>query len=132
MSFLLDTHAFLWAVAESSRLSATAHAIIKNPENRIYVSPVSFWEISLKYSLGKLKLTGKTPDELPAALPVFGFEELALTSEIAASFHGLPRLAHKDPFDRMLICQAIHYRLTLVSADQQLKQYGNSGLKLVW
>jgi PIN domain nuclease of toxin-antitoxin system len=132
VSYLLDTHAFLWAVAEPARLSHEAADVIQNPGNRIHVSPVSFWEISLKYSLGKLKLMGKRPDDLPKALPILGFEVLSLTPEIAASFHRLPHLEHKDPFDRMLVWQAIQSQLTLVSADRQLRQYARSGLRLLW
>jgi len=132
MNCLLDTHAFLWAAFEPKRLSRTAHQAVTDPDNSIMVSVVSFWEISLKFALGKIDFKGVSPDDLPDTALRMGFNLLELHAEDAASFHGLPRGSHKDPFDRMLVYQAIRQHKTLVSADPDLAQYRPNGLKLLW
>ena len=103
MNYLLDTHAFLWTVFESRKLSNRAKELILNPENSIYVSLITFWEISLKYSLGKLELENISPEELPAVSREAGFATLPLSEKEVSSFHNLPRSSHKDPFDRLII-----------------------------
>jgi len=132
MNCLLDTHTFLWAAFEPKRLSRTAHQAIVDPQNDVSVSVVSFWEISLKFALGKLELKGVSPDELPDTASRMGFDLLELHAEDAASFHRLPRGNHKDPFDRMLAYQAIRRHQTLVSTDPDLAQYVPNGLNLLW
>jgi PIN domain nuclease of toxin-antitoxin system len=132
MNCLLDTHAFLWATFTPGKLSRTAHRILTDAENDIFVSVISFWEISLKFSLGKIAMDGVNPEELPEIARQSGFDLLALSAEEAASFHGLAREGHKDPFDRMLVHQAIRHRKTLVSADTALQIYAPHGLKLLW
>ena len=130
--YLLDTHVFLWALFEPARLSERASELIRDPLNRVCVSAVTFWEISLKYGLGKLSLRGVTPDELPRYATVMGLELLPLTASGAAAFHRLPREGHKDPFDRMLIRQAIEQNLILLSRDGAFESYREHGLVLTW
>src|SRR3989337_788031 len=103
MKYLLDTHAFLWTLLDDEQLSKKAAKVIQNPGNDIYVSVITFWEISLKYAIGKLELTGISPDELPQKAKETGIQTLKLSKREAASFHRLPKLKHKDPFDRIII-----------------------------
>lgn len=131
-AYLLDTHAFLWSVFEPARLGSEARAVLSDVENTAFVSSVTFWEVALKASLGKLTLTGCSPDELPDVAERMGFKRLGLDVEEAATFHRLPRLAHKDPFDRMLIWQSIRRQLILVSGDEAFEAYREFGLQAVW
>jgi len=130
--YLLDTHSLLWAVADPTKLSQRASGILRDWSNQVCVSPVSLWEISIKYALGKLELEGKKPEDIPLAVATLGFEWLPLEPEVAASFHLLPQEKHRDPFDRMLVWQAIQGGLTLISLDAELQNYARRGLKLLW
>lgn len=132
MRFLLDTHTQLWALFDEDKLSKKAKAAIKNPENSIFVSVVSYWEISLKYALGKIELQGVTPDELPKLASGIGLETLAISAEDASSFYRLPRLKHKDPFDRLIIWQAINRAIPLISKDRSTREYQKHGLETIW
>lgn len=96
------------------------------------VSVVAFWEISLKFALGKLELSGVEPDELPSFADQMGLSILPISQSKAASFHKLPRLLHKDPFDRFIIWQAIQRKMTLISKDREFKEYRKFGLKTHW
>jgi PIN domain nuclease of toxin-antitoxin system len=93
---------------------------------------VSFWEISLKYATGKLELRGVVPDDFPAIVRQSGFDILPIAETDAATFHRLPRRGHKDPFDRLIIWQAISRKLTLLSQDSAFDDYRMLGLKVVW
>ncbi len=133
MSYLLDTHVLLWAIAKSSELSASARAIIQDPLNQIHVSTVSLWEASLKYGLGKLKLGSLDPDEIPDHCRRLGFEIVPLGAVEAATCHALPRVeAHRDPFDRMLVHQSVHGNMTLITRDRRMEHYRSHGLRHVW
>jgi PIN domain nuclease of toxin-antitoxin system len=132
MKLLLDTHAFLWAAFSPRKLSARARAAVVDSENAVAVSSLSFWELSLKFSLGKITLEGCTPDELPEVARQMSFEILQADASDMASFHALPRLAHKDPFDRMIIWQAIRQGWTLVSKDAAFEAYRDHGLSVWW
>ncbi len=132
MKYLLDTHTFLWSLIDVSKLSKKAIQIIENPNNTIYISAVTFWEVSLKFSLGKLQLQGVLPTELPKQALSAGFELLSLSPDDCAGYHHLNLTSHKDPFDRMLIWQAIQQNLTIVSKDEKFGQYKISGLKTTW
>ena len=92
MNYLLDTHSFRWTLFEDGRLSQKARNTIKNPENEIYVSVITYWEISLKYSIGKLELHGITPKELPEEAKQVGIDTLYLSEEQASTFHRLPKI----------------------------------------
>lgn len=93
---------------------------------------MSWWEISLKFGIGKLDLEGVAPEQLPEAILQMQVELVELTADEAASFHTLPRDLHKDPFDRMLAWQAICRGMSLVSRDSALDVFRPHGLELVW
>ena len=132
MNYLLDTHTFLWALFSPGKLSRSAAQNIKSPDNEVAVSVITFWEISLKYALGKLELKGIKPEELPDVAVETGISILAVSPSDAASFHQLPRLAHKDPFDRFLIWQAIRQKMVLISKDSEFENYRKFGLITHW
>ena len=132
MKLLLDTHAFLWAAFSPRKLSARARSALVDHSNEVAVSSLSFWEISLKFSLGKIALEGCTPDELPTVAQEMQFEILQADATDMASFHALPKTAHKDPFNRMIIWQAIRQGRTLVSKDAKFASYQDHGLKVLW
>ena len=131
MTYLLDTHYLLWATADTKKISKGIKDIITNPEHKIIVSTVSFWEVSLKSSIGKLLIEGLSLEELPAACLAMGFEIEPLSAEDSSSYHRLTATYHKDPFDRMLIWQAIRNGYTLISADSNVKKYVSVGLTVV-
>lgn len=133
MKLLLDTCALLWALNDPKKLSAKARSGLIDPANSIHVSTVSFWEISLKASIGKLELDGVVPQDFPGMVEQEAWEILALDAATASGFHGLPKIdGHKDPFDRMLIHLAIREGYHFVSKDASTKAYADLGLKLCW
>jgi PIN domain nuclease of toxin-antitoxin system len=132
MSFLLDAHTFLWAILDQKKLSPKVTAILQDPGNQVFVSSVTFWEISLKYSLGKLELDGIIPHELPGIARETGFDLLPLLPSESAGYHQLNADWHRDPFDRMLIWQAIKNDLVLLSKDKDVARYSSVGLRLIW
>jgi len=132
MRLLLDTHAFLWAYSEPGLLPAAASDAITNPENEIMVSAVSFWEISIKISIGKLKPVGQHPSEVVQVAERLGITPISLTPDEAANYTNLTESTHFDPFDRMLIWQAIQRGLILVSGDPEFAKFRSDGLKLLW
>ena len=118
MSFLLDTHILLWFLENDSKLSNQVREVITNPENLIFVSAISAWVISIKQSLGKLI----APSNLEEALCFSRLEVLAITLAHGIKVSDLP-MYHKDPFDRMLIAQALVEGLTIITVDQKFKLY---------
>lgn len=133
MKLLLDTCALLWSLQDAKRLSAPARQALRNPENRVAVSAISFWEISLKCGLGKLTLDGAEPEDLPGFVIDAGWEIVPLSPEIAASAGRLPWVPpHRDPFDRLLVWTAIREDFTLVSRDGLMRIYAPHGLKICW
>lgn len=132
MKYLIDTHTFLFSVFSPQKLSKKAEKIIINIENSIYISSVSFWEISLKYSLGKIDLNNIYPDELPEIADKIGLTQLPLDYIDTSSFFKLPKFSHKDPFDRMLIWQTIRHDMILISKDSSFSEYTKLGLHLAW
>ncbi len=118
MRLLLDTHIFYWSFYERGQLSQKAQQIIAEAE-AIFVSSASLWEIAIKAHLGKIKAD---PQELLDQIELSGFQELPIFSRHAIRVAELP-LYHTDPFDRLLIAQAISEPLHLLTADAQLKQY---------
>lgn len=132
MNCLLDTHVFLWSLFSPELLSPKAAAIIRASENAVFLSVVTFWEISPKFSVGKLELTGISPDGLPDIARQMGFDILSLEAGEAASSCRLPRLEHKDPFDRLLIWQAISRKLVVITADKSFAAHQGHGLRTVW
>ena len=116
---LLDTHVFLWWLADNRALAVAAREHIGSPDNIVYVSAASVWEIAIKKSLGKLR----APDDVEAIVEAEGFEALPISLFHAQQAGALPPL-HGDPFDRMLIAQAQAEGLILISQDRRLAQYG--------
>ena len=117
MNLLLDTHVLLWW-GEERRLSPEASAAIADPENIVYVSAATIWEISIKRARGKLNV-----DDAIFDVHLDGFEELPITHREARQAGALPDL-HSDPFDRMLIAQALALDLPLVSLETLFDRYG--------
>jgi PIN domain nuclease of toxin-antitoxin system len=132
MNCLLDTHTFLWAVFAPDKLSAPVRKIIRSAENRLYASTISFWEISLKYALGKIELENCQPDDMPVLAAQMDIEIIQPTAQETATFHRLPKVGHKDPFDRMIIWQAIRQSLVLISKDAGFPEYRQFGLQVMW
>ena len=118
MRLLLDTHVLLWVRAGSARLPDTMRNVLADPGNEKIVSPTSLAEVAVKASIGKLTV----PDDFYATVTSIGVTIEAFSTEDAAVLASLPQ-HHRDPFDRMLVAQAIRGRSTLVSADPQLKAY---------
>jgi len=118
VNILLDTHIFLWCVDDDPKLSSKAWAQIEVADT-VYVSSASLWEATIKYQLGKLRVE---PERLVDAVSASGFRELAVTMRHAVAVRQLPDL-HRDPFDRLLIAQAISEPLHFLTADEQLQPY---------
>lgn len=118
MRLLLDTHVYLWALAGDPKLSPAARILIKDAEE-VYVSSASIWEASIKIGLGKLDAD---VDQLVNEIEACGFRELPVRSSHAARVCTLPDI-HRDPFDRMLIAQALCEPLRLLTADRLLAAY---------
>ena len=132
MNYLLDTHVFLWTLAKTENLSKRALEAIKNPDNEIFVSAVSLWEIAIKVRIQKLNLDTVRPDELIALAEKMQFQLMSLSAEEAVSYYQLNENTHHDPFDRMLIWQSISRNIALISKDKQFKNFIPYGLQLVW
>jgi len=120
---LLDSHTVLWFFWADPNLSQTAKALIEDPNNRKFVSVASCWEIAIKASLGKLRLGEPSRTFLPREIARNNFELLPISIDHATTVEALDP-HHKDPFDRLLIAQAILERVPLVSADRVFDQYG--------
>lgn len=128
MKILLDTCAFLWLVTGSEQLSAIARNFFSDPDNDVYLSAASSWEISVKWSIGKLPL----PEEPGSFIPRQREQHLVTPLPISedAIFH-LPKLPlhHKDPFDRILVCQAIEHTMAILTPDPLIHQYP---IRTIW
>ncbi|MDR3697598.1 type II toxin-antitoxin system VapC family toxin [Mucilaginibacter sp.] len=132
MNYLLDTHTLIWALQDQKQLSDKVTQTLEHPDHSIFVSAITFWEIALKFSVGKLDLVNIMPDEFPLASIQTGFQLIPLLPEESASNYKLPLTHHKDPFDRMLIWQAIERNLIFISKDNRLEPYKTVGLKTLW
>jgi PIN domain nuclease of toxin-antitoxin system len=118
MRLLLDTHVLLWLMAGSQRLKPKTRALIDSA-SEVYVSSVSIWEIAIKYRVGKIE---EDPEEIVERLEEAGLRELPVLTRHAVAAGKLP-LLHRDPFDRLLVAQAITEPLRLLTADPQLAAY---------
>ena len=116
--FLLDTHILLWVLTGPRQLRPEERTAIENPEHQIYVSAASIWEMAIKAGLGKLRM----PDGLEAELARMRMEQLPISHRHALRVRSLP-LRHRDPFDRMLVAQALDEDLTLITRDSQIQAY---------
>lgn len=121
MKVLLDTHVLLWAASEPKRIPKSARALIENPENEVLFSAASLWEITIKRSVGRGDFQ-VDPRVFRRALLDNGYGELSITSEHVIQVDQLPP-RHKDPFDRVLVAQAIVEGVTLLTNDQKLVGY---------
>jgi PIN domain nuclease of toxin-antitoxin system len=122
MKLLLDTHALLWFIGNDPQLSATARQHIENPAHEKFVCAASLWEIAVKLSLEKLKLPRPFGEIFPQQLEVNGFERLPISCAQLNRLVELP-FHHRDPFDRLLIAQAIVDDLTIVTRDPEFSKY---------
>jgi PIN domain nuclease of toxin-antitoxin system len=120
---LLDTHVLLWWLLDMEWLSATARAAIADADNETFVSAASVWEISIKYKQGKLPEAARLMADLEGAIASEGFAAMPITIRHGDKAGALP-LHHKNPFDRMLIAQAMSESLTLVSNERLFDRYG--------
>ncbi|MCL1796741.1 MAG: type II toxin-antitoxin system VapC family toxin [Eggerthellaceae bacterium] len=134
MKYLLDTCALLWFLQEPEKLSSKAKMLIETTGNEVCVSTVSFWELSLKHSIGKLPIEGIELEEIEAILIDDLFVEIiTLSEQESLSYHRLPYVEdHRDPFDRMLAWQAIKRNMVLVSNDSAFEYYRSCGLTTFW
>ncbi|MEY4489349.1 MAG: hypothetical protein RIQ79_1857 [Verrucomicrobiota bacterium] len=119
MRLLADSHVLIWWVDNPAQLTPAARAAIADPENEVFMSAASLWEIGLKVAKGKLRV----PANFAQVLRTGGFADLPVHARHAERAIGLPAV-HGDPFDRMLVAQAIEEGLTLVSCDQWIAAYG--------
>ena len=122
MRILLDTCTFLWVITDDTALSASARDVFMDPDNDVYLSAVSVWEIAVKHGLGKLPLPYSPVRFIPAQRERHGIASLPLEEQAILYLPKLP-LLHRDPFDRVLICQAIQHELTLLTPDPLITQY---------
>lgn len=123
MQLLLDTHAFIWWMTNDTALPASTRKMIGDEENSIFLSAATAWEMTIKYKIGKLPVVAGFIADVPSAIEEQGFIELPISiahGQMAGALDG----HHKDPFDRMLIAQALADDLTLVSNDMQFDAYG--------
>lgn len=122
MKLLLDTCTFLWVATGAADISPRARSACLDPDNDVFLSAASAWEIALKHASGKLVLPEPPLDFVPTARARLGFEALAIDEQATLHLGKLPAL-HKDPFDRLLVCQAIAHGLDIVTPDAGIKQY---------
>ena len=130
MNYLVDTHILLWSFFETKKLSKEIKSILLDENNEIYYSPISLWEISIKYGLKKLTLNGGTPDDFFEELKKSYFYCKQIDNTDLIAYYKLP-MHHKDPFDRFLIWEAIRNGFILVSRDKSMEAYKNEGLKVI-
>jgi len=128
MQILLDTCTFLWMISGDGQLSKRAERAICDPENEVFLSAASCWEIAVKYSLGKLALPDAPAEYIPQQRDRHGVEPLTIGEGAALIYASLPDV-HRDPFDRILVCQALDLGLILASPDPVLRKYP---AKLLW
>ena len=128
MRLLLDTHTFLWAVAAPRKLSARALTALRNGSNELYLSAASVWEMAIKRSLGKLETDIPLGDLIAQGREKIQLRLLDIAAAHAVAVEALP-FHHKDPFDRLLIAQALLEEMTIVGAD---RRFGPYGVKRVW
>jgi PIN domain nuclease of toxin-antitoxin system len=125
VKLLLDSHAYLWWLTDDRRLGRQAHAAIEEPDNLIFVSAATIWELSIKEALGRLELRGT---DLAGEISANDFSELPITAGHARAAAALPR-HHDDPFDRVLVAQCQVEGMTCATRDGLLVAYG---ISLLW
>lgn len=123
MKLLVDTCAFLWIASDSPKLSKTAAAAFVDRNNERYLSAASAWEIGIMYAIGRLPLPQRPDLYVPALREASGIEPLDMDEESALHAGRLPVL-HADPFDRMLVAQAVVHGMTILTPDVEIERYG--------
>ena len=122
MRLLLDTHVFIWLIGEPERLPGLTLGAIRDQHNDVYLSVVSLWEIIVKYQIGKMPLPEPPDRYIPAQREKHLIGNLPLDEASVSQLSKLP-MTHRDPFDRMLVCQAIEHDLTIVTVDRIISDY---------
>lgn len=128
MRLLLDTQVFLWSIAATERLSRRARRVIEDGQNDVFLSAASAWEIAIKAGLGRLSLPNDPESFVPEQMSANAFKPLPVEMRHALAVYGLPKV-HHDPFDRLLVAQAIAEGLTIVTSDERLGDYP---VKVLW
>lgn len=128
MRILVDTNCWLWSLLSPEKLNRESEAILQDPDNEIYMSVASAWEIVIKYRIGKLEIPLEPSEYIPDRLAALGHFSLPITQTHVLAIGHLPD-HHQDPFDRVLIAQAQVERMTLVTADKLLELYE---IPIVW
>ena len=123
MRLLIDSHALIWFVDQHQQLSPASHAAMSDPSNELLLSAGAIWEIAIKIGLGKLALTESYLPWMSQALSDLGITVLPITVEYADVQANLPK-HHSDPFDRLMVAQAIVERVSIVNADARMDAYG--------
>ena len=131
MNYLVDTHILLWSFIDPGKLTRNIKAILLNEDNDIYYSPINLWEISIKYGLKKLNLSGLTPEEFYEEVENSYYLCKRIDNANIITNYKLP-IYHRDPFDRFLIWESIRDNFILLSVDDTLIQYKRDGLKIVF
>lgn len=128
MKVLLDTHAFLWAVMEPSKLSPRIRRLLEDPETGVVISVASAWEIATKFRLGRLPGAADVVADYDAAIRGLRAQVLPIENGHALAAGGFPQV-HRDPFDRLIVAQAAIEGIVLVSKDRVLRQFG---VEVLW
>ena len=128
MKLLLDTHILLWVAGQHERLSESTRTLLTTPENNLFFSAASIWEIVIKLGLGREDFK-VDPYRLRKMLVTHGYAELSVTAEHALKVYSLP-LLHKDPFDRLLLAQARTEGMLLLTGDASISQYQDTVLEV--
>ena len=133
MDYLIDTHVFIWALMDTKKIPKKVYELLEDINTKVYISPVSFWEMAIKSQSKKLDLRGINILHLPHIAEQYDFELLTPEPYDYVSIAQVPyKENHHDPFDRMLIQQAIRNNLDLLSKDEKFQQYEENGLQLMW
>jgi PIN domain nuclease of toxin-antitoxin system len=123
MNYLLDTHSFLWFITDDNALSLRAKTLIENPDNSIFLSIASIWEMAIKTSLGKLSIPSPFTEFIDSQMSENNFRLLEIKTDHVGIVSSLT-FHHRDPFDRLLITQALHEKMPLISNEKLFDSYG--------
>ena len=122
MKLLLDTHSFLWYITNNPKLPRYAYDAIRDKSNQAFLSVVSMWEVLIKHKIGKLPLPEPANEYIDSRRTAHRISDLTLDAGAVAYLLSLPEF-HRDPFDRMLVCQALQHELTIVTVDELFRHY---------
>lgn len=131
MNYLVGTHSLIWSFLDPDKLHPTHRDLLLDVSFTKFVSKISYWEITLKYSLGKLSLKGITPEWLLKVAVEAGYQIYDISEDdLVTSYQLVSSKTHRDPFDRLLVWQCIQNSLILVTEDSRMQEYAGHGLKL--